>query len=102
MQQLYLLLRNNQQSGPYSLEELLQLQLKPFDLVWVEGRSAAWQYPGEIPALQTYVAETPRPESPFMPIATEAMEQKASGEKNHAEPAQPSIASHVFVSMPRT
>ena len=55
MYQSYLLLRNNEQTGPYTLEQLLQLNLKPFDLVWEEGRSAAWRYPGEIDSLKIYM-----------------------------------------------
>lgn len=56
MQRVYLLLRNNQQTGPYSLEELLQFDLKPFDLIWIEGRSAGWYYPQEIQALQPHLS----------------------------------------------
>ena len=52
MQKVYLLLRNNQQAGPYTLEELLAIGVKPTDLIWVEGKSAAWRYPGEIKELQ--------------------------------------------------
>lgn len=59
MQKVYLLLRDNKQSGPYSLDELLQLGLRPFDLVWVEGRSSGWAYPSEINALKPYVPEAP-------------------------------------------
>ena len=59
MYQSYLLLRNNEQTGPYSLEQLLQLDLKPFDLVWEEGRSAAWRYPGEIESLQSFIEHAP-------------------------------------------
>ena len=44
----YLLLRSNKQSGPYSLQQLVNFGLKPYDLVWVEGRSAAWRYPSEV------------------------------------------------------
>jgi len=62
MQKPYSLLRNNKQSGPYSLEELLHLNLKPFDLVWVEGRSGGWSYPTEIDALKHHVAEAPKKE----------------------------------------
>jgi hypothetical protein len=40
----FLLLRDNQESGPYTLEELQLLGLKPGDLVWEEGRSIAWDY----------------------------------------------------------
>ena len=61
MQKIYSLLRNNKQSGPYTLDELLQLTLKPFDLVWIEGKSAGWSYPTEIDSLKLYVAETSQP-----------------------------------------
>jgi hypothetical protein len=57
MQKTYSLLRNNKQSGPYTLEELLQLKLKAFDLVWVEGKSAGWSYPSEIDALKIYITD---------------------------------------------
>ncbi len=50
----YLLLRNNKESGPYTLETLIHLGLKAYDLVWVEGKSAAWRYPGEIAELKAY------------------------------------------------
>jgi hypothetical protein len=50
----YLLLRNNKESGPYSLDQLVSHGLKPYDLVWVTGKSAAWRYPGEITELQEF------------------------------------------------
>ena len=62
MQKPYSLLRNNKQSGPYSLEELLHLNLKPFDLVWVEGKSGGWSYPTEIDALKQHVSGVPKKE----------------------------------------
>ena len=55
MQKVYLLLRNNTQTGPHSLEELAQLNLKPLDLVWVEGKSYGWSYPIEIDVLKPLV-----------------------------------------------
>ncbi len=59
----YLLLRDNKESGPYLLDDLVRLGLKPYDLVWIEGKSAAWRYPSEINELKPYapVAE----EQPF-------------------------------------
>ena len=51
---MYLLLRDNKQSGPYSLDELKVKGLKAYDLVWVEGRSAAWRYPSEIEELSAF------------------------------------------------
>lgn len=56
----YLLLRDNKQSGPYSVEELSAHGLKPYDLVWLEGKSAAWRYPSEIAELK-----------PFAPVVEE-------------------------------
>lgn len=57
---MYLLLRNNKQSGPYSLEELKTMGLKAYDLVWLEGKSAAWRYPSELEELK-----------PFAPVVEE-------------------------------
>lgn len=75
MQKVYLLLRNNKQQGPYSLEELLQQNLKNFDLVWVEGKSAGWRYPSEIDQLKTFLN---REEPPFTQEAkTEAIPELA-------------------------
>jgi hypothetical protein len=50
----YLLLRSNKQSGPYTAEELRQMGLKPYDLIWIEGKSAAWRYPGEVDELKPF------------------------------------------------
>ncbi|MBL7745663.1 MAG: hypothetical protein JNN00_19485 [Chitinophagaceae bacterium] len=56
----YLLLRNNKESGPYSLDDLMQMGLKAYDLVWVQGKSAAWRYPSEVEELK-----------PFAPVVEE-------------------------------
>ena len=45
MDKVYSLLRNNEKSGPYSLEEMVQKELKMVDLVWVEGKSSNWSTP---------------------------------------------------------
>lgn len=50
----YLLLRDNKQTGPYSAQELATKGLKPYDLVWLEGKSAAWRYPSEMEELQAF------------------------------------------------
>src|SRR5689334_7325473 len=50
----YLLLRDNKQTGPYTAQELAEKGIKPYDLVWLEGRSAAWRYPGEIDELKAF------------------------------------------------
>jgi hypothetical protein len=61
--QKFLLLRNNKQTGPYSVEELEKMGLKPYDLIWVNGRSAAWRYPGEIDDLKSFAP--PVEEQPY-------------------------------------
>ena len=50
----YLLLRDNKQTGPYTVEELVKKGIKPYDLVWLDGRSAAWRYPSEIDELKAF------------------------------------------------
>jgi hypothetical protein len=59
----YLLLRDNKQNGPLTFEELKAKGLKAYDLVWVEGKSAAWRYPGEIEELKPF--SPPVVEQPF-------------------------------------
>jgi hypothetical protein len=56
----YLLLRDNKESGPFSVDDLLTLGLKPYDLVWVKGKSAAWRYASEVEELK-----------PFAPVVEE-------------------------------
>jgi len=56
----YLLLRDNKQSGPYSFEELTAKGFKAYDLIWIEGKSAAWRYPSEVDELK-----------PFAPVVEE-------------------------------
>jgi hypothetical protein len=51
--QHYRLLRNNKESGPYTWKELVDLPLKPYDLIWVDGKSAAWRYPSELPEFKS-------------------------------------------------
>ncbi len=98
----YLLLRNNRQSGPYTASELASMGLKPFDLIWLEGKSAAWRYPGELEELKSFappVVEQPydrfykrKPSSPIPsnlnPVAS------ASTKKS------PGNSSHIYVAVP--
>lgn len=80
----YLLLRNNKESGPYTLEALVQLGLKPYDLVWVEGKSAAWRYPSEVEGLKFYAPAVE--EQPFDRFFKKPSEQNAEKDQ------QPSLA----------
>ncbi|MBS1607791.1 MAG: DUF4339 domain-containing protein [Bacteroidetes bacterium] len=80
----YLLLRNNKESGPYTLEALVQLGLKPYDLVWVEGKSAAWRYPSEVEGLKFYAPAVE--EQPF-----DRFYRKPSELKNENEEQKPAL-----------
>ncbi len=51
----YRLLRNNKETGPYTATQLIEMGLKPYDLVWLDGRSAAWRYPCEMDEFKPYV-----------------------------------------------
>ncbi len=51
---MYLLLRDNKQSGPYTCEQLREKGIKAYDLVWIEGKSAAWRYPSEVEELKPF------------------------------------------------
>lgn len=57
MERVYLLLRNNQQTGPFTIGELLQQQLKPSDMIWIEGKTNAWTYLNEL-ELAPFVKKT--------------------------------------------
>ncbi len=55
----YLLLRDNKQSGPYSLEELKSIGIRSSDLLWIEGKSTSWCFPDEIEDLLAFVHASP-------------------------------------------
>jgi hypothetical protein len=55
----YLLLRNNKETGPFTIEEIKGMSLKPYDLLWIVGKSAAWRYPGEINELKSFAPPVP-------------------------------------------
>lgn len=51
---MYQLLRDNVRTGTYTVEGLKQMNLKAFDLIWVENESIMWKYPSEIAELSQY------------------------------------------------
>ncbi|HEV7621005.1 MAG TPA: hypothetical protein VGO09_04695, partial [Flavisolibacter sp.] len=103
MQKIYLLLRNNKQTGPYSLEELLEAKLKSYDLIWVEGRSAGWRYPTEIDSLKPFLpSEMVTQDVQIMPAGhIEKMPESIA--QQVASPIAATLKSsarHIFVSLP--
>lgn len=109
----YLLLRDNKESGPYSKEELVTRGLKAYDLIWVQGKSAAWRYPSEISELKPHapvVEEQPfdrffkkeeqpgRMEKEKAPSGRRPAEQPTCNLENYQPRVKPS--SNVFVTLP--
>ncbi len=86
MEKIYVLLRHDQQTGPYSLAELTQFDLKPYDLIWMEGRSAGWYYPQEIAALHPYLSFLPQKPKPPAPTENKIVPQQP-GAVQSAAPA---------------
>src|ERR1017187_4536995 len=72
----YLLLRDNKQSGPYTLDEITDKGFKKYDLVWIENKSAAWRYPGEIAELKLFAPIVE--EQPFDRFFKKPTEEKQS------------------------
>jgi hypothetical protein len=78
----YLLLRSNKETGPFSLEELVSQGMKPYDLVWVTGKSAAWRYPSEVEELKPYapaVEDQPYDRFYKKPVAVQEKQEKKEG-----------------------
>jgi hypothetical protein len=77
----YRLLRNNKESGPYSAEELIQSGFKPYDLIWMDGKSAAWRYPGELEEFKLYapvIEEQPFDRFYKKPAPTESKKEEVT------------------------
>lgn len=107
MDKIYKLLRNNRQTGPHTLDELVQMGLKPYDLIWADGQTAGWMYPSEIDVFKPYLTEeksgpvqaaaptasSQTPPLPIEPVAPPVAE--AAGVVT-----VPSSAKHIFISLP--
>ena len=73
----YLLLRNNKQTGPYTIDDIKTMGLKAYDLVWIEGKSAAWRYPGEIEEFKSFAP--PVEEQPYDRFFKKSSPEKKTG-----------------------
>jgi hypothetical protein len=80
---MYLLLRDNKQSGPYTCDQLREKGIKAYDLVWIEGKSAAWRYPSEIDELKAFAPIVE--EQPFERFYKKpSVQEQQSGPRNSA------------------
>ncbi len=74
MNKIYLILRNNQHEGPYSVSEMMSLSVKKQDFIKVQGSKKGWQYAADIPELSHLAVEdslesTPDTDQPVEEIA---------------------------------
>jgi len=51
---MYLLLRDNVETGPYTREGLTQMKLRTSDLIWIMDESIVWKYPSEIAEFEQF------------------------------------------------
>ena len=87
------MLRNNKEAGPYSFDDLLQIGFKPYDLIWVEGESAMWRYPSEVPELKDYSEAVE--EQPY-----DRFYKKKNIEADSLQKQDSSVKKQVYVSLP--
>jgi hypothetical protein len=90
MERVYLLLRNNQQTGPFTIGELLQQQLKPSDMIWIEGKSAAWTFLNELEL------------SPFVHHAEVPAQDEHQKKEDEIERKAEELRQRVLASTPKT
>ena len=95
MHRVYQLLRNNKRSGPFTLEELQTNSLQPHDLIWVDGKSAGWQYPSEINELKKLVEAS---KEELSPVKEKCYSKDTSS--STANISTGSKRSGIFVSLP--
>jgi hypothetical protein len=81
----YLLLRDDEQSGPFSLEQIKSKSLQPTDLIWVLGVSNGWSYATEVEELHGFIEEDKRTSVPF--LRTSVPLNSLSSDKNNSTSA---------------
>jgi hypothetical protein len=93
----YLLLRNNKETGPFTIDEIKGMSLKPYDLLWIVGKSAAWRYPGEINEIKSFAPPVPDQVTDFSKVKNGNAENTALWETN-TQSVTP--ARSVYVNLP--
>lgn len=85
MGQTYILLRNNQEQGPYSFEDLLHCSLRPTDLLWKEGQ-IGWHFPSEVEELNALFPNNTIAQNPVSVTQRKELLFAAAGKKNAESP----------------
>lgn len=69
----YLLWRDNQESGPYTLEQLRAREIRTFDLLKPEGNHSFWAYPAQIEELKGIVQSNRQTSAAILTFPTRAI-----------------------------
>ena len=92
MEKVYRLLRNNLETGPFTIEELRQQKLMSSDLVWVDGECRCWLSPTEFDQWQ-------QSRKPGVQEKTTSPEPKANNTSIHQKTSfAPSVNDQWYVS----
>ncbi|HRH59918.1 MAG TPA: hypothetical protein PL045_05065, partial [Chitinophagaceae bacterium] len=95
----YKLLRNNKESGPFTASQLIGMGFKAYDLIWQEGKSAAWRYPSEIAEFKNHAPQIE--EQPFDRFYKKNISQTEDTSTTVAETIVTTTASVVKKDKPR-
>lgn len=87
------------------------MTLKPYDLLWVVGKSAAWRYPGEIPELKSFAPPVPEqamdlfykkkdPDKTNAEISTGKKSEPVNGRTKEINTQRVSTSRSVYVNLP--
>jgi hypothetical protein len=98
MNNTYILLRNNSESTPLSLEDLKRIGLLPSDLLWVECQSVCWQHPQEIPELKKLL--TPDEQPANIPVTEDEFEKYTP--PVNTDTSTPTAKNRIYVKLPST
>lgn len=78
----YVLRRDNVETGPYSLTEILDKGLLPFDLIGMQDSNDSWQYPGQIQELKDHVRVLDTIEETYLSLYDVSRQELGSLESN--------------------
>lgn len=98
MNNTYILLRNNSESTPLSLEDLKRIGLLPSDLLWVECQSVCWQHPQEIPELKKLLTTDEQPVN--IPVTEDEFEKYTP--PVNTDTVTTTVKNRVYVKLPST
>jgi hypothetical protein len=88
MEKVYLLLRNNVQTGPFTLQQLQNQQISPKDLIWIEGKSNCWRSVRELGGPEKWLSQLHQSEANRTQNQNHGYQQGSSSNVTFSEIAQ--------------